>query len=109
MLSNLETLAPYQLKLKGLDWTVNTNGSAIDITGRGWSLHRPQGGEQHIWASAPGSAAVEKHSVSRIGDVLDIIGDGWSVHTDPNTLDVKEGIGYTLDSHVAVVSKLPGL
>ena len=109
MLSNLFTAVPfsptpYKLVLKGLDWSIDTNGSKLDITGKGWQLHRDNLGNPHIWEAAPGSGTVEKHSVSRNGDVLDVIGDGWSVHTDPHTLDVIEGIGYSLDTHVATSS-----
>ena len=109
MLSNLIVLQPYKLDLRGLDWTVDTDGTKLDITGRGWALHRGATDGQQAWSFVPGSADVEKHSVSRIGQTLDVIGDGWSVHTTPTTLDVVEGIGYSLDSHVAVKSQLPGL
>ena len=29
-------IVPYKLQLKGLDWTVNTNGAKLDIVGHGW-------------------------------------------------------------------------
>jgi hypothetical protein len=55
MLSNLTTLKPYNLNLEGAGWSIDTNGAKLDITGRGWELHRDNLGNPHIWEAGVGS------------------------------------------------------